>query len=689
MFPAVTVVLVAQPDDPAATAVERLPRATVRRATETAICAYSDERAGDIEPSVFEGVDLVVASGTALEDSEAFLTTVEQVRPTAGILLFDGASDDASVIDYRLGEPDCCRELSAMTRVRAAVENCHAIPAETAVAVVRQAFDDTFETVTDVGRRIVTTAVDGLVLPYVGAYFFDEERGVLTPVARSPALMELVTEPYSIGPEHTSAWHAFSRKTTVVLEDEDPLPNSPIPADCAVVAPIGDVGIVVAGTTCADAVGSSTVAAIELLATTADLAVSRVYSDRAREDCEQQLDQQRTRLSRVQQINEKVRKMDQALVQAKSRQEIEQTVCERLLTSERFAFAWIGELDVDGNGIQTRSMAGSSRNYLDAISLSLEADQETAEPAVRAIRSGEVTIEPLVTNDLREAPWREEALLRDFLSVASIPLIYGDVTYGVVTVYATEPAAFDHLAVSVLSEMGETIGYAINAAERRVALASDSVTELKLRLQAPEDVFSRLAQQFDCRIAIESLASRPEDETLIYATIPDAPDELIAVANQSVSVERAKRVSEFHPDRFEFIVSGSPLPVALADREAIPDGITVVDGQLCATVTHLEQTSARSFVERLQDKYGDVTLLAQRERERSDGPAQAPRAANTFTDRQREVFEAAYYNGYFEWPREQTGEEVAATLGISQPAFLQHLRTCERKLAHALCEQEH
>lgn len=44
--------------------------------------------------------------------------------------------------------------------------------------------------------------------------------------------------------------------------------------------------------------------------------------------------------------------------------------------------------------------------------------------------------------------------------------------------------------------------------------------------------------------------------------------------------------------------------------------------------------------------------------------------------------------GFFEWPRNSTGEEVADALGISQPAFLQHLRAAERKLVGGLCEHE-
>jgi len=48
--------------------------------------------------------------------------------------------------------------------------------------------------------------------------------------------------------------------------------------------------------------------------------------------------------------------------------------------------------------------------------------------------------------------------------------------------------------------------------------------------------------------------------------------------------------------------------------------------------------------------------------------------------------QTAYFSGYFDWPRERTGEEVAASLGITQSTFNNHLRTAERKLLDRLLD---
>ncbi|WP_436926694.1 helix-turn-helix domain-containing protein [Halosimplex amylolyticum] len=62
--------------------------------------------------------------------------------------------------------------------------------------------------------------------------------------------------------------------------------------------------------------------------------------------------------------------------------------------------------------------------------------------------------------------------------------------------------------------------------------------------------------------------------------------------------------------------------------------------------------------------------------------------AQRLTDRQREVLVTAYRSGYFQRPRERTGAEVAAQLGISPSTFSQHLRAAQRKLLCALFEED-
>lgn len=90
----------------------------------------------------------------------------------------------------------------------------------------------------------------------------------------------------------------------------------------------------------------------------------------------------------------------------------------------------------------------------------------------------------------------------------------------------------------------------------------------------------------------------------------------------------------------------------------------------------------------LRAKYPTLELVAQRTREQprrtwTDFEASLTEA---LTDRQREVFETAYFSGFFETPRTRTGSEIAESLDIAQPTSNHHLRAAQRKLSRLLFE---
>ncbi|MFB9806395.1 helix-turn-helix domain-containing protein [Haladaptatus pallidirubidus] len=49
---------------------------------------------------------------------------------------------------------------------------------------------------------------------------------------------------------------------------------------------------------------------------------------------------------------------------------------------------------------------------------------------------------------------------------------------------------------------------------------------------------------------------------------------------------------------------------------------------------------------------------------------------------------AAYRSGYFDWPRESTGEQLAESLDIAAPTLHKHLRLAERKLLSTIFDDD-
>jgi predicted DNA binding protein len=109
------------------------------------------------------------------------------------------------------------------------------------------------------------------------------------------------------------------------------------------------------------------------------------------------------------------------------------------------------------------------------------------------------------------------------------------------------------------------------------------------------------------------------------------------------------------------------------------------DGETRVTVEVPREGEIDRILDVLSGPYEDVRLRAKRHRSRIDPGRVLGDASDGLTERQEEVLCAAQEAGYYEWPRDNTAEEVADSLGIAGSTFHQHLRTAERKLASHVC----
>jgi len=189
-----------------------------------------------------------------------------------------------------------------------------------------------------------------------------------------------------------------------------------------------------------------------------------------RRERERLLEDQAERLSLLNHVNGVIRQVHRVLVRASTRAEVERAVCDNLTDADAYRFAWIGEYDAAGGRAEPRAWAGDEDGYLEDRAASDDTDDVTA---ATAIENGEMEVIQNVAAGGIEDSWRDAALQRGYRSAAAIPLQYRETTYGVLCVYAPRENAFDERERTVLNELGETIGYAISAAERRRAFQSD------------------------------------------------------------------------------------------------------------------------------------------------------------------------------------------------------------------------
>jgi predicted DNA binding protein len=109
------------------------------------------------------------------------------------------------------------------------------------------------------------------------------------------------------------------------------------------------------------------------------------------------------------------------------------------------------------------------------------------------------------------------------------------------------------------------------------------------------------------------------------------------------------------------------------------------DGTLHVTIHAADMDRLREVVERLRERYDDVSMeyLVQ-SREADEQPELVPVDLKRLTDRQREVLETAHRMGYFEYPREANATEVAAALDIQPSTLSEHLAAAQSKLLDEL-----
>lgn len=416
--------------------------------------------------------------------------------------------------------------------------------------------------------------------------------------------------------------------------------------------------------------------------------IGRDITDRKRR--QRALAQQAEQLRTLNHINAVIREVNQALVRASTREEIEEAVCTHLAKKEPYRFAWIGEQGAASDRVTPRAWAGIEKGYLEDRP-GVEEKRGDHITAATAIRTGEIQTAQRIAEDPEFEPWREAALARGFRSAIAVPLRYRETTYGVLCVYAPRPEAFDKDEQTVLADLGETVAYAISAAEQRRALVTNSVIELEFLTRDRSIDYVALSAEIGCKVTVEGVSSTGDGEVAAFITISGADCETVLSTIADDPDVEATVVAD-HGEECVFRLTGPEPSVSgtIADYGGVVREADADDGEGRFVVELPYNADVRAVVDGLVEYYDRTELVAQRERERTEPSDAVVREAfdDALTDRQREVLRAAYLSGFFDWPRGANSGEVAEVLGITEPTFHEHLRTCQRKLVSAYFDHQ-
>lgn len=217
------------------------------------------------------------------------------------------------------------------------------------------------------------------------------------------------------------------------------------------------------------------------------------------------------------------------------------------------------------------------------------------------------------------------------------------------------------------------------------------VHEVAFTTRNPAHLFVDLSAEAGCRLELAEMLPRGDGRYGQFFVVREAdPTAVRERASERDSVEAYLHHERPEGGLLEFADGRGCPALTLAELGALPREVRGVRGRGRIVAEVPAQTDATPVIEAFLAEYPESELAAKREKDRVRpllADAAFRRAADRrLTDRQWEVLAAAYEAGYYDWPRETTGAEVAADLGISSSTFSQHVQAAERNLLGFLFE---
>jgi len=401
------------------------------------------------------------------------------------------------------------------------------------------------------------------------------------------------------------------------------------------------------------------------------------------------LERQRSNLEVLNSLNVVVRQLTDAVIDKSTRAEIEATTCAQLADSDPYRFAWLASIDPVTLEFIERAEHGSD-GYLAEAQLTANPTEPGGKgPAGRAARTKEMQLSQNVFADPHFEPWQDLAERYGYRSMAAIPIVYEETIYGVLGIYSERVGAFSEPEREVLAGISEIVGHAIASVERKQALLSDEVVELSFRLDRA-DARVDFPPEFEADIEFDSTLPLGDGVFLVYCTATGVSQAAVRHLEEHEGLRFVEDITVVGTVngglRLEVRLVDPPVLSAVTNNGGYVSAVTVDDAGLSMTVTIAADQDVPAAIDRITGAEPEMELLRRRQTSRIDRSLDRVQRTvfDSLTDRQRAALDAAYFMGYFDWPREASGPEVADSLGVSASTFHQHLRKAERKLLEAV-----
>ncbi|QLG62452.1 helix-turn-helix domain-containing protein [Halorarum salinum] len=218
------------------------------------------------------------------------------------------------------------------------------------------------------------------------------------------------------------------------------------------------------------------------------------------------------------------------------------------------------------------------------------------------------------------------------------------------------------------------------------------VTRVEFSLTSPEYPFVGVSVEDGGRMVLEENVVRGDGICSEFFRVEGVrPERIVELAEVRDGFD-ARTLAGRETGGLVEVIAADDCPLQfLAERGALPVDAHSVDGEGRVVADIPDSEDVGSIVREFLESHPDAVLVSKRSgspaRSILSGGATSEFGADAMTDRQREVLVAAQEAGYYDWPRETNGSELAEQLDVTPPTLHKHLRAAEGKIVADFVER--
>ena len=233
------------------------------------------------------------------------------------------------------------------------------------------------------------------------------------------------------------------------------------------------------------------------------------------------------RILRLTKLYSVLSRVNEAIVRTHAEAALFAQVCRIIAEEAGFPLVWIGL--VRGEEVTPVAACGAATEYLHEIRVETDG-RLGAGPTGTCIRESRAIVNDDFDTNTRTAPWRMAALRYGFRASAAFPLRRGGQAVGALTLYASEPGAFDEEHLRLLHSLCADLSYALDALQQEEyrALAEEALTQSEDRLRLAVESAELGTWDYDPQTGALSWSNRckalfgvPSDVHVDYPTFLD------------------------------------------------------------------------------------------------------------------------------------------------------------------------